>query len=263
MGLIYLGKQYVGEVSGTEIYVGHGLTRSLVGTIENQAVYSGFGLGRELVGTFEGDAIYSGFGLGRELVGTFENGTVYSGHGMFRKNIGSADSIAGAAALLLLSLHTYKENSSSSTGAYAELASAGGLSSMSEGGCLGAFLLIMLFLIFLVGSILAWPALFSKTIISDPTSIIMIPTMIFSVIFGVFCATKLLKQHHYKPLLIISSLIAWVPSALIAGFADHLIYNHAYRKSYSFSNLLMTLIVSAMFCSLPCLIISRIYRKNK
>ena len=41
MGVIYRGKDFVGEVVGNDVYTGFGLTRTFVGSIENGTVYSG------------------------------------------------------------------------------------------------------------------------------------------------------------------------------------------------------------------------------
>lgn len=255
MGNLYRGNKFVGEVEGGSVYSGHGLHRKLVGTIENGTVYSGHGLGRETVGSFEGDTIYSGHGLGRDIAGAFENGTVYAGYGFGRHSIGTANSVADAAALLLLPLPTVDEYYAPQTESQPAFSpsAVGGLASISEGGCLVALLGIILFLMFVFGALLFWPVLFSKQVLSDPDTPVYLPVTLVSIAIGILAAVRFLKKRTFKPMLAVSTTVATVLLSIAIFVLD---------PSFKLTDIAFLAVFALVACALPSFILSRIFRKK-
>ena len=249
MGNLYRGNKFVGEVEGGNVYSGHGLHRKLVGTIENGTVYSGFGMSRESVGSFEGDTIYSGHGLGRDIVGTFENGTVYSGWGMGARSIGTANSVADAAALLLLPLPTADEYYAPQPEHHITV----GAVPASEGAALGVVLVIILFLMFVFGALLFWPVLFSKQVLSDPDTPVYLPVTLVSIAIGILAAVRFLKKRTFKPMLAVSTTITAILLSVAVFVLD---------PSFKLTDIAFLALFALFACALPSFILSRIFRKR-
>ena len=230
-----------------EIYQGTGLIYTgnspfVIGYVRGEHLYQGYASESELVGSFEGDHIYRGYGKTRIPVGTYEDGIVYQGvGGSNRPRIGEADSIEGAAALLLLPLaNEYHFTLGPKNGIpYAPRPSIGF-------GFKGILLILL--------SLIAWGGMFTPTILNDPSTFIMFPAVLLSVVLGMFVSIKLLKKQTFWALEIISALIAILPCSAACYLVD---------GKLSFEVILATAVMSFILCALPTAIAAWIYFRRK
>ena len=196
----------VGEIYSDLIYTNNQAV--VVGHVKGNHIYSGYSTSGELVGSFEGDHIYRGYGGTRIPVGTFENGIVYEGvGGSYRPRIGEADSIEGAAALLLLPLGEEY---------HYQLGPKNGIPYATKPKLGFGFKGILLILL----SAIAWPGLFMPTIIDDPTATFMLPSLLFSIVLGLVCAVRLFKQKTFWSMWFIGALIGFFPLVVACYIVD-------------------------------------------